>query len=345
MTCMQKEITQRTDILDREGKVINSGWARDDLFNYDRVKIKSSSLRIKEWDFWELYNPDYRVILNIFDIGIFAVGQFTFTDFHSKESINAMMCRLLSKGKTGLPPSWRYTRPLRFSKGNSWMEFSREGDTIVLKCDFPRGAKGKGIAGEARLKIAPNTDGIVNLIPFEDPHQFVYAEKLCALPVDGTFKVGDRIVKFSSQNNSWGVLDWTRAVFPHKNQWKWCTGAGMVRGKPFGFNFDYGFGKESSKNMLFLAGHGHHLDEVFYQHNKKNLETPLLITSNDHRVYLTQKPIFSEKQGIDLGILAMKGWATYGFFTGEVVLDSGEKLQISENDKVFGWAEEYYQKW
>jgi hypothetical protein len=62
-------------------------------------------------------------------------------------------------------------------------------------------------------------------------------------------------------------------------------------------------------------------------------------------VNLMQKPIFLEKNGIDVGIIAMKGFATYGIFTGEVVLDSGEKLQIQESDKVFGWAEEYIQKW
>ncbi len=342
---MQKEITQRTDILDADGKVINSGWARDDLFNYNRSKIKPGPYRIKEWDFWEVFNPDYRIVLNIFDIGLFALAQFTFTDFHAKKAVNAGMLRLFSKGKTGNPISWRYAKPLRFARGKSWMEFSREGNTIVLKCDFPKAVKGKGISGEARLEVPPNTDGIVNLIPFEDPHQFVYAEKLCALPANGSFKVGDRTTEFSPKNNSWGVLDWTRAVFPHKNHWKWCTAAGTINGESFGFNFDYGFGTESSKNMLFVAGRGHHLDEIAYQHDKKHLDAPLLITSNDHRVHLTQNPIFAETQGVDLGILAMKGMATYGFFTGEVVLDSGEKLQIRENDKVFGWAEEYYQKW
>ncbi len=342
---MQKEITQRKDILDADGKVINSGWARDDLFNYERNKIKSGPLRIKEWDFWEVFNADYRVVLNIFDIGLAGLAMFTFTDFQSKESVNASMGRLLSKGKTGHPPSWRYSQPFRFARGKSWMEFSKEGNTIILKCNFPRAAKGKGISGEAKLEVHPNTEGIANLIPFEDPHQFVYAEKLCALPANGSFKIGDRAVEFSAQNNSWGVLDWTRAVFPHKNHWKWCTAAGMVNGKPFGFNLDYGFGTESSKSMLFVAGRGHHLDEISYQHDKKNLDAPLIITSNDNRVNLVLKPKFIEKQGVDIGIIAMKGLSTTGFFTGEVVLDSGEKLQIRESDKVFGWAEEYYQKW
>ncbi len=44
---MQKEITEKVDILDENGEVKNSGWARDDLFNYERSKIKKSKLRIR----------------------------------------------------------------------------------------------------------------------------------------------------------------------------------------------------------------------------------------------------------------------------------------------------------
>lgn len=342
---MQKEITERTDILDDSGKVIQPGWARDDLFNYDRSKIKVSKLRIKEWDFWEVYNADYRVIMNIFDIGFAGVAQFTFTDFRTKKAVNAGMLTLFPKGAVGNPKSWRYTQPLRFAKGGSSMEFSREGDNIHIKCAFPKGAKGKGVSGEIVLYVDPKMDGIANLIPFPDPQRFVYAEKINCMPATGEIQIGDDKYAFSAQNNSWGVLDWTRAVFPYKNHWKWCTASGKVGGVPFGFNLDYGFGTESSKNIIFYKGKGHHLDEIAYQHNKNDLNAPLSITSNDNRVNLTLKPNFVEKTGVDVGFVAMKGFCTYGFFTGDVVLDDGKKITIAESDRLYGWAEEFSQKW
>ena len=343
---MQKEITSRTDILDDNGHVIQPGWARDDLFNYDRSKIKVGAHRIKEWDFWEVYNNNYRVIMNIFDIGFAGVAQFTFTDFQTKKSVNAGMIKLFTRGSVGNPKSWRYEKPLRFQRGKSWMEFTREGDKIHLRCEFPKAAKGKGIVAEITLYVDPKMDGIVNLIPFENPKQFVYAEKINCMPATGFVKIGDEQFPFSDKTNSWGVLDWTRAVFPYKNHWKWCTASGNVGGVPFGFNLDYGFGTESSKNMIFYKGKGHHLDEIAYQHNKKNLMDSLSIESiHENRVKLILTPLFIEKAGVDVGFLAMKGYNTYGFFTGEVILDDGTKITITENDKLFGWAEEFWQKW
>jgi hypothetical protein len=342
---MQEEITTRTDILDDNGHVVRPGWARDDLFNYDRSKIKVSPLRIKEWDFWEVFNSDYRIVLNIFDIGYAGVAQFTFTDFRTKKSVNAMMLKLFTKGSVGNPKSWRYDRPLRFVRGKSWMEFTRDGDNVILAAEFPDAMKKQGIRGRISLFVDPKTDAIVNLIPFQDPSHFVYAEKINCMPATGSFQIGTQTYEFSPANNSWGVLDWTRAVFPYKNHWKWCSASGKVDGVPFGFNLDYGFGTESSKNMLFYNNKGHHLDEISYQHDKKNLNAPLNITSTDNRVNLTLTPIYIEKAGVDLGILGMKGINTYGHFTGTVVLDDDNVIRIKETDRLFGWAEEFMQKW
>jgi len=344
---MQKEITERTDILDDNGHVIQPGWARDDLWNYDRSKIKDGPLRIKEWDFWEIYNADYRVILNIFDIGLFGLAQFTFTDFKTKKMVNAGILKFLTKGSFGNPKSWRYEKPLRVTKGNNWMEFSfdKNNNTIHLKCEFPNAQKKKGIRGEVELYVDPKMDGIVNLIPFENPKKFVYAEKINCMVPNGKFQIGDREVIFNKENHSWGVIDWTRAVFPHRNQWKWCSASGTVKGVPFGFNIDYGFGTESGKSMIFYNRKGHHLNEVYYELNKDDLNTPVKITSNDNRVNLILTPTYTEKQGVDVLLIAMKGKSAFGYFTGEMVLDDGTKVQITKEDGLYGWAEEYYQKW
>jgi hypothetical protein len=342
---MQEEITAPTPILDEKGHVIRPGWARDTYFQYDRSKIKISPLRIKEWDFWEVFNSHYRVVLNIFDIGFAGFAQFTFTDFETHESINAGMLTLFPKGKTGNPPSWRYEKPLRFARGKSFMEFNWVGNNILLKAVFPDALKKKGIKCEFRLQTSPNHDSMVNLIPFKNPSHFVYAVKMQCLPATGNLWLGERTIEFTPDNGSWGCLDWTRAIFPHKNQWKWCTGAGKVNGVSIGFNLDYGFGTQSSKNMIFYNGKGHHLDEIEYQHDHKHLDAPLKITGSNGRVDLVLHPKYIEKAGVDILLMAMKGISTYGVFTGTLILDSGEKIQLQEKDNVFGWAEEFYQKW
>ena len=41
---MQKEITERTEIFDNRGYLLQSGWAWNDFFEYDRSKIKEASV-------------------------------------------------------------------------------------------------------------------------------------------------------------------------------------------------------------------------------------------------------------------------------------------------------------
>ncbi|NLZ28834.1 MAG: DUF2804 family protein, partial [Firmicutes bacterium] len=144
---------------------------------------------------------------------------------------------------------------------------------------------------------------------------------------------------------SWGILDWTRGVFPYRNQWKWCIASGKVDGVNFGFNIDYGFGRESNKSMIIHDVRGHHLESAEYQHDWKDLHRHLPITSKDGRVNLILKPRKIDKKNISVGFLEMRGIKTYGYFTGEMVLDDGSKVEIKETDRLFGWAEEYYQKW
>lgn len=338
---MQKEIKKPVDILDNSGKLINSGWARDDIFNYDRSKINNNRMRIKEWDFWEVFNDKYRVILNIFDIGYAGVAQFSFLDFQTGNTTNAMLLKLFTRGSVGNPKSWRYKTPLIFKKGKNRMEFRRQGDHVVLNVSFP----GKNIFGELYLYKDPDMDSMVNVIPFENSRNFVYAVKIMRMPAVGSIQLDYDKYEFSKDNNSWGILDWTRAVFPYRNHWKWCTASGKVGGVNFGFNIDYGFGTESNKSMIIYDRKGHHLDKAAYQHDWQDLNRPLEIKGDDGRVNLVLTPKHAEKTCTSLGFLEMKGVKTYGYFSGEMVLDDGSKVPVKESDKLFGWAEEFYQKW
>ena len=336
---MQNEITESTEFLNPDGTLRISGWARKDVFQYDRRKTSLNPWRIKEWDFWEITNPNYRVIFNIFDIGLFGVANFLLHDFRTGKRYERDLVQLFTKGKVGLPNSWRYEKPMVFQKGTESMEFSRQENFIILKVNY------KSIKGEIRLKMLENTDLIANVIPFKNPRHFVYAQKLNCLIPQGSVHVNGIEYEFSERTESYGVLDWTRAAFPYSNYWKWWSASGKVNNNYFGFNLDYGFGSESSKSMIFLDDGGHHLDEIEYELDSKNLKKQVEIKSNNERVNLTLTPAYTLKEGVNLGLLKMKGLKVYGFFKGVVILDSGEPFEIKEEDRLFGWAESFSQRW
>ena len=51
----QKEITELTPLLGKDGTVLTAGWARHGLFQYDRSLVKHK-MRRKEWDFYQISN-------------------------------------------------------------------------------------------------------------------------------------------------------------------------------------------------------------------------------------------------------------------------------------------------
>lgn len=47
----QHQIKMRHPLLDEKGRLIEAGYAKELLMDYDRSAIKAGKLRIKEWDY------------------------------------------------------------------------------------------------------------------------------------------------------------------------------------------------------------------------------------------------------------------------------------------------------
>ena len=97
--------------------------------------------------------------------------------------------------------------------------------------------------------------------------------------------------------------------------------------------------------MVFHNFRGHHLDEVHYSWDPTDVTKDWVFTSNDNRVQLRLKVMHVERGGMNYVILKTKLLKVYGFFTGEIVLDDGTKVQIRPEDRLFGSAEAVTNYW
>lgn len=341
---MQPQITQEGNLLDAQGNLLQSGWARDLLLTYDRENVHANPLRIKEWDYYEIRNDKIALLLVIYDVGYQAKIQATFIDFAKHEASEASEIMWFSKGRLKLPPSSN-SGDISYTIKNSHWECQKFENHRVISFDFPDFLEKKGFSGKIRLESPKTMDSIVNVIPFTNPKQFVYAQKINCMEASGTFTVAGEDYQFTPENPAFGCLDWTRAVFPYRVTWWWSSASGLLHNIPFGLNFDYGFGTESSKNMLFYNHVGHHLDDVTYTWNPENLEEDWIFRSSDNRVNLKLTPTFINKEKTNFILLRMQVLKAYGYFTGTVILDSGEILTIKPEDKLFGHAEYVINRW
>jgi hypothetical protein len=256
---MQKRITSTGDLLDARGRLATSGWAKQPLLHYDRARVRASPFRIKEWDYYEIINPEYGIVLLVYDIGYQGRAVVKWMDFRAGTFEEHGPTLWLTRGGMGLPATSE-TGDVVFDREGVHWECRRSGDGVRrFAFAFPGFRGGAGLSGTLTLTQPPGQDTIVNAIPFRRATQFVYAQKVNCLVPDSTVRIGGDEYRFSRDNHSHGCLDWSRAVFPYRVEWRWCTASGVVGGVPFGLNIDYGFGTESSKSMIFHDNVGHHL--------------------------------------------------------------------------------------
>jgi uncharacterized protein DUF2804 len=342
---MQKEITARGKLLGTDGRLNESGWSRQLLLEYDRTSVGASPLRIKEWDYYEIINPEYGIVLLFFDIGYQGRAVVKWMDFTRGTFEEYGATLWFTRGSMGLPAS-SDTGDIVFDRdGIHWECLRGDDGGRDFRFSFPGFRDGTGLAGSMRLSQPPGQDTMVNAIPFGRGTRFVYAQKINCMVPDGEVTVGTTACTFSPANHSFGCLDWSRAVFPYHVEWRWCTASGIVGGVPFGLNIDYGFGTESAKSMIFHNNVGHHLDKARYRFDPKDPTKPWTFSDNEDRINLTLTPVCVERGGTNYILLKMKVLKAYGFLTGTVRLDDGTEIPITAEDRLFGSAEAVVNYW
>lgn len=346
---MQKEITSPSKLLNSDGTLVQKGWVKDLILDYNRKDIHRfrsnflNKLRIKEWDYYAILSPKAILALTISDIGYLGLMSVSWIDLETREQATEDEMVLFPLGKIGLSRSSR-EGDISFKGKKLNISFEKEAEERILKIDFPSFMKGKGIKGEIHLHQKKDLESIVMVTPFkEDEHCFYYNQKINCMPAQGWVKVEDREEKFS-EDNCFGVLDWGRGVWPWRNIWYWGSTSGIIDGRLFGFNIGYGFGDTSAatENVLFYDGKVHKLDQVVFHIDEDDFLKPWKFSSNDGRFELDFSPILDRNASVNVGIFASEQHQVFGLFSGEVILDNGEKIHL---DKFLGFAEKVYNRW
>ena len=343
---MQHEITTRHALLNEQGKLIEPGYSKGLLMDYDRKAIKGGALRIKEWDYYLIANNDYAVALTIADNSYMGLDGISLLDFTKpwEHTNNAMS--FLTLGKRHFPASSSNGDVSRVTKKYS-INFKHNGDHRILSFHMDNFLDGKPISGEIRLEN-PDQESMVIVTPFaEKDTAFYYNQKINCMPASGQVEFNGQTYVFDKES-SFGVLDWGRGVWTYDNVWYWGSASGLVDGVPFGFNAGYGFGDTSaaSENMLFYNGKAHKLSQVTFNIPKKNSTedymSPWTFTSDDGRFEMDFVPIIDRAACTDVKLICSDQHQVFGRFTGKAVLDDGKEIYVKD---FLGFAEKVHNKW
>ena len=343
---MQNEIVQGGPLLDSKGRLVQMGYSKKMLLEYDRKSIKANSMRIKEWDYYLVYNHSYAIALTIADNSYMGLDSVTLIDFTHPWQRTTSPMRLFPMGKTNLPSS-SSNGDVRVNGKGYTIWFKNNGGSRRLICHMDDFVNKSPIDIDISILDEPD-ESMVIATPFKNRKKaFYYNQKINCMRAHGIVRFENKEYLFRPEN-SFATLDWGRGVWTYKNTWYWGSASGLVNGEPFGFNIGYGFGDTSnaSENMLFYKGKSHKLSKVTFNIPKKGLKTnymsPWTFTSDDGRFEMDFKPLIDRHANTNAVIIGSNQHQVFGYFTGKAVLDDGTIIELND---FLGFAEKVSNKW
>lgn len=342
---MQNKLTKKGPLLDENGHLVECGYATKLIKTYDRKAIKARKCRIKEWDYYLIYNNDYAVALTIDDNSYMGLDSVSLIDFKTATETTKSFMAFMTKGKKNFPATSAKGDVASGNKKYS-LEFLNDGKTRVLKFYVKNFQKNTNFSGVLTLTDEPE-DSMVIATPFaEKKTAFYYNQKIVGLKVAGYVQLGSERIEFDE--NARGILDWGRGVWTYKNTWYWGSAAGVVKGHEVGFNIGYGFGDTSaaSENMLFYDGKAHKIEEVSFnipKHGgKDDFMSAWTFTSSDGRFEMEFEPIINRHSNANVVVISSNQNQVFGKFTGTMILDDGTKVKLKD---FVGFAEKVQNRW
>lgn len=330
----QIEYKTSTKLIDDDGTLLVKGWARHNIFEYDRTKAKPQ-WRGKEWDFYNITNGKYLVQISCANISIGGYASAAIINLKTGETFTSMDLFLGGKNKVVLPENGDKPNNFKYKHNKVELEFDTLKTSRTLK--YKGVAKGKPVACDFQMDLFDDHQNITIVTPFKDmPSRFFMTMKQNCMPCAGTFKIGDKVFEFSKED-TFCVLDWGRGVWPHKNCWYWGNGAQHItddKGNKhiFGFEITWGIGDESyaSETCLFLDGKAHKIGavdtEVF---PKGRWMEPWHFISDDGKFDMTMTPYYNHSTGMKVfGLIGATCNQVHGIWNGTVTLEDNTKLEI-----------------
>ncbi len=330
-------------LLDYNGNLTEAGYSTSLVKNYSREAIKTSKLKIKEWDYYYFGNNEFGFAFTIADNGYMSLGSVSFLNFKTKFNITKSKMGFMSLGKVNLPSSSE-DGDVSYGNNKFKLEFYNDNGKRHIKVFVKKIYKNKDLECDINIKVT-NNESMVIATPFLKAKHFYYNQKCNLLKANGYIKFGNENYEIK---NMYGVLDWGRGVWTYKNTWYWSSLNGISGGKEIGFNLGYGFGdtSQASENMFFVNKRAYKLDDVYFDIPKNN---------NGKEEYLKERKIYSKSKDIDLtftpildrfsdsNILIIRSLQhqVFGTFNGTITVDN----KTYYIDNLVGFAEKVFNKW
>lgn len=330
---MQHRITKPSNLLDKLGKLIQKGYATKPLLCYCRKDV-ALKCRLKEWDYYLVYNNKYAVALTVGKCRCLVIVSATLIDFSSKKSFSKTVVKFMPARKFSMPES-SVTGDISLKDKKLNLSICNNGCSRQLYLLMKKASDKGDLEISLTLTQEPN-DSMIIALPFKQCNTlFYFSRKIIGMEASGYAMLGKDSYRFSNVN-SYGLLNWGRSAFPSNTDWHWAAAQGRICGYRFGFNLATGPADTSyaTENMVFYNGAASKLNDINF-HIPKSMNCnqnmkPWKISSPDKRIELKFTPILERKGNLCTLFFSCCDNQVFGTFTGCATLDDGTIILIND---------------
>ncbi len=248
------ELEKPLELLDRSGCLIQEGWARQQIWHYDRRLVAHPATLLKEWDRYLVVDKDGRwmVLACASRIGGHMVYSITYADIENK-AVYSEKARTSASGSN-------LDDDINYSSNTMRSAFIRRGDTtnIMLSAtSFSVPGPENGIDARFILSCIPQEQTFVSAAALNKSRKsFLLNEIKACVPVTGIFRCGGITNLIGNEDKAMAICDYGRGRFITKPMAK-ALFCGTVDNSHVGLCL-----VESSASAIIVDGLVHTLEDV-----------------------------------------------------------------------------------
>lgn len=334
---MEREIRTKELLLDQKGRLKTKGYAVRSNIVYNRKRVRSFPLRLKEWDFYQLLKDHYVLQMTIGHVSYVCSVSATLLDLNTGKRYETGTMRPFFVPRLETDPEGNSKTSYRGK--NLQMEFTVRPDRRILRM------KSKGTGNrDAQVALAiqndPRNEKMVIATPFFRSTQFYFNYKENYYNTVGKVRFGDLTVDFTGAT---GLLDWGRGVWPYSHEWYWGSLSARIEGAPFGMNIGWGFGdlSNATENMYFYKKKAYKIHGLTVEYDKDDCMKPWKLRDEENRISLTFTPFFDNYTENRMVVVDTHCDQVYGKFDGTVRTEEGQ-IRLSG---ITGFIEHAVNRW
>lgn len=331
------EIIEKSKILTNDGKLKVKGYAKHNIFDFNREQINANRFRIKEWDFYQISSEKFCMQMTIGHVGYMGNINATLLEFSTGKKFT--VARMIPLKSHIMESNCEENHILSVSNGGLEMSFDVQGKKrrLTMKCDDKK-------LGQCEIDVtltSSGKNGIVVLTPFEKENQFYFNHKLNCMTASGFARFGKNYFEFKP-DECFGLLDWGRGVLPFKHTWVWGSASGKIENESFGFNLgEFGDTSNDTENMVYYKGKSYKFGKINMNFDKNDFMKNFSYISDCGNFNLTLTPTFDNYTTTKVLFVNNSCHQVFGKFNGKIVVEN-EQIDVID---FFGFTEYACNQW